>query len=240
MIGLLCQTASWTTLRASIARLLASRPPLPEPPFCEGESEIEALLNVPMNTGEEPVMGFPRCKLNTDNLVHLADGGQNIPLLHSLEAGIVNSFTTNSAGLSARKSRPAASALSREFPDMHRQKHEKEWRSGHFGKISEETLARLPAFSFTPEHVVCQNGKFRLISDKKASRVNEHERPESFGTVNLDGVNTIATVLRALKKKFPKDEVLLITEDITAFYCQFPVRAANTVHQLVQTDGRRP
>jgi hypothetical protein len=84
-------------------------------------------------------MGFPRCKLNATN-----SRGQKTPLLHSLEMGIANGFTTNAAGLSARKSWLAASALSREFPDMQKQKHKKEWRSGHFGKISEETLASCP------------------------------------------------------------------------------------------------
>ncbi len=148
-------------------------------------------------------MGFPRCKLNADNLIHLASGGENTPPLHSLEAGIANGFTTNATGLSARKSRPASSPLSREYPEVHKQKHDLELRCRHFGIISEETLAKLPAFSFTPEHIVCQNGKFRLISDKKASGVNKHLNPESFGTVKLDGMNTIATVLRALRKKFP-------------------------------------
>jgi hypothetical protein len=157
------------TDRRPAASLVACRPALPEPSFCESEGAIDAILNVPPASGQEPIMGFPRCKLNADNLIHLASGGENTPLLHSLEAGIANGFTTNATGLGTRKSRPASSTLSREYPEVHKQKHDKELRCGHFGMISEEILAKLPAFSFTPEHIVCQNGKFRLISDKKAS-----------------------------------------------------------------------
>ena len=210
----------------SVERALA----IPEPPHTATQLEATGILFGEANHQR------PKSTFNVKNFLLLSAEIKNRALINSIARSSEQGFSSNLRDdLDDRKYFTSPSRLNPEEELVQYKAHEKEFDKANYEIISQILLDKLPYFTFTPEHVLFQKEKYRLISNKLLSGVNAFILFNEYSDIVLDGISTIQDVLRELNRLHPNEEIVIVCEDVTAFYRQFLVRVADALHQITLT-----
>jgi hypothetical protein len=157
----------------------------------------------------------------------------NIPFAASILEGFLIGFVSNAvvSGENKNKNHPIPVHMEKAVQKF----VENELNGGRFSVISQKVYHSLPYKVTNPTAVVEQKGKFRVITDMRASKLNEKIDNSRYGPLILDRIPLLIAEIENFDKATP---LLVCTEDVTAFYRQFWCRPVDRPLQITIHDKK--
>jgi hypothetical protein len=109
-----------------------------------------------------------------------------------------------------------------------------EIQKGNYLRPAKDLLDSLPYIHLNPQAAIWQKTKYRIITDMKRSNLNSSIHGDIFGYLALD---RIAHILDQIRKYDRASNIVIIQEDVTAFYRQFTMRLCDIPLQAIQGEN---
>lgn len=154
----------------------------------------------------------------------------NLPFARSVCDSLILGGPLNSHQQTNRQHHDLNHQSARENPEAVTKYFKKELEAGRFRVVTDQQLKQLPYFVTSPLGVVLKEHKARVIVDMTASSLNDSSTPGQYGgSLHMDRIPHLLDQVRAIPRNI---HPVLLTEDVTAFFRQFPVRPSDQPLQI--------